>query len=117
MIAVHGPHTWGQPFFAETDDIIVNLLGPMELEFKTRDPGNVASVEDPFEWDFGDTTELENGFEVRHIYATPGEYVVTVRKQTPTGVETYSITVTLPGHNGYRATEESEEEVAQPRAA
>jgi PKD domain len=114
MIAVHGPHTWGEPFFASNDFIMVNLLGPLELEFKTRDPGS-AAVEDPFDWDFGDTAGLDNGFEVRHIYAAPGEYTVTVRVQTTEGEKTSSITFTLPATT--RAGKKEGEERIQPKAA
>lgn len=98
IVAVHGPHTWGQPFFAQTDEIAINILGPFDLEFKFLRQTDItlALVADPYDWDFGDGSELENGFEVRHIYATPGEKTVTVRVETSEGVRTSSITFTLP---------------------
>lgn len=100
IVSVHGPHTWGQPFFAQTDEIAINILGPLDLEFKFLRQTDItpALVKDPFDWDFGDGSELENGFEVRHIYATPGEKTVTVQVETAEGVRTASITFTLPSN-------------------
>lgn len=102
VVAVHGPHTWGQPFFAESDMIIVNLLGPLDLEFKSKNVPDLASVEDPYEWDLGDGTQIVNGFEVTHTFSDPGTFVVTLTVQTTDGPVTDQIEITLDG-NGHRA--------------
>ena len=98
---VHGPHSWGQPFFAESASIIVNLLGPLDLEFKSK-VRQVLATEDPYEWDFGDGTQVANGFEVRHVFAVPGTFVVQMTAQTSEGPVTDQIEITLDG-NGHRA--------------
>ena len=109
IVPVHGPHTWGQPFFATSDNILVNLLGPYELEFKSREiPPDLIS-EDPYEWDFGDGTQVVNGFEVTHTYAVPGVYVVRLTIDTTQGPVTDQIEITL-GPDGARSIEEPEEE-------
>jgi hypothetical protein len=103
IVPVHGPHTWGQEFFAESASIIVNLLGPMDLEFKSKMLGpEVADEADPYEWDFGDGTHVVNGFEVRHVYATPGTFTVKMTVDTTEGPVEDQIEITLDG-NGFRA--------------
>ena len=117
IVAVHGPHTWGQPFFAESDNILVNLLGPYEFEFKSNFDGTIAPTEDPFEWDFGDGTQVVNGFEVRHVFATPGTFVVQLTIDTAEGPVVDQVEITLgPDGNGLGADEEPEEETT-PEAA
>ena len=101
IVPVHGPHTWGQPFFAESDSIIVNWLGPMDLEFKSK-VRQVEDSPDPYEWEFGDGTQVMDGFEVRHVFAVPGTFVVRMTAQTPGGPVTDQIEITLDG-NGHRA--------------
>ena len=117
MIAVHGPHTWGQPFFAESAEIIVNMLGPLDLEFKSKTTAQ-TETEDPFDWDFGDGTPLvTNGFEVRHVFADPGTFVVTMTLHTTTGPVTDQVEITLDG-NGFRAeVAELEQPKRKPKAA
>jgi PKD domain len=117
IVAVHGPHTWGQPFFAESDNILVNLLGPYEFEFKSKFAGTLAPTEDPFEWDFGDGTQVVNGFEVRHTFATPGTFVVQLTIDTAQGPVVDQVEITLGSDgNGLRADEGPEEETT-PEAA
>jgi PKD domain len=110
VIAVHGPHTWGQPFFAQSENILVNLLGPYELEFKSSfDGGATLASEDPYEWDFGDGTQLVNGFEVRHVFATPGTFVVRLTIDTTEGPVVDQVEITLgPDGNGLMAEDEEE---------
>jgi PKD repeat protein len=117
IVAVHGPHTWGQPFFAKSDNILVNLLGPSEFEFKSNfDGGAVLASEDPYEWDFGDGTQLVNGFEVRHVFATPGTFVVQLTIDTTEGPVVDQVEITIgPDGTGLKAEEEPEE--TTPEAA
>jgi hypothetical protein len=110
MIAVHGPHTWGDPFFAQTADIYVNRLGPNDFEFKAVHRVGLASAE-PYTWDFGDGSPQHiDGYEVRHIYAAPGQKTVTVQIDTIEGVITRSITFTIP--DGTEREEEEEQREA-----
>lgn len=97
MIAVHGPHTWGQPFFAQTDVLVVNLLGPNHVEVKSLVRSDVQGSDSEYEWDFGDATpHVVNGYEVTHTYSSPGQKVITVKISTTTGLVTKSITINLP---------------------
>jgi PKD domain len=114
IVPVHGPHTWGQPFFATSENILVNMLGPYELEFKANSgDGTVLASEDPYEWDFGDGTQVVNGYEVTHTYAVPGTYVVRLTIDTTEGPVIDQVEITL-GPDGARSIEEPEEE---PEAA
>jgi PKD domain len=106
IVPVHGPVTWGQPFYAVNDDIAINLLGPLDLEFKALTRSGLLG-EDPYTWDFGDgSPELDNGYKVRHIYASAGTKTVTVQINTTEGVKTGSITFTLDGVTREPTTEE-----------
>jgi hypothetical protein len=97
MIAVHGPHTWGQPFYAQTEELVVNLLEPLEIEVKSLTSSDIQDGDSAYHWDFGDGTPLVmNGFEVTHQYAAPGEKVITVTVSTEAGPVVHSITINLP---------------------
>ena len=97
MIAVHGPHTWGQPFYAQTDDLVVNLLGTLLVEVKSLNTVDIQGGDSAYHWDFGDgTPDVIDGFEVTHRYSTPGEKVITVQVSTTHGLVTNSITINLP---------------------
>jgi PKD domain len=108
MIAVHGPHTWGQPFYAESDHIYVNMLGPYELEFKSKGIPNPLAA-DEYGWDFGDGIQTVDGYEVRHTYQQTGVFTVAMTVETTTGTITDTVEVTLDG-NGFREIPQVEEE-------
>lgn len=93
VVAVHGPHTWGQPNFARNADILVNLLAPLEFEFKALGLGGFE-----WEWNFGDGTITRriNGYEVTHIFPGPGTYTIKVTVQSGNGPRTAEITITVP---------------------
>jgi hypothetical protein len=95
VIAVHGPHTWGQPFFAQTEDLAINVLGPQELEVKFL--GYSTGGDTDYVWDFGDNSPtVINGFEVRHTYTSPGPITIRVTVQTPKGPKTAEISLVVP---------------------
>ena len=101
VVPVHGPQTWGQPFYAENDDLAVNLLGPLYLEVKAKARSGLESREPAYSWNFGDGTPIVvNGYEVTHRYAAPGEKVIRVDIDTEEGVVTKSITVNLDSNGG-----------------
>lgn len=89
MVAAMGPATWGTPFYAQTEEIAVNLLAELEFEFKSL----VKGVE--YEWDFGDTSPpYLNGYEVTHRFTSPGVFTIKVSVDNKPPDE---ITITIPG--------------------
>jgi PKD domain len=101
-------------FLAQNDDLIVNLLGTLEVEVKSLFREDLAS-DDPYTWDFGDgTPQRVDGYEVTHTYASPGVKTITVSIDTTEGIKTHSITFTLPGDGQFEADEieEAEEDEA-----
>jgi PKD repeat protein len=117
MVSVHTPLN-AQPFYAANDELVVNLLGPLELEVKSLLREGVQG-EHPYTWDFGDgSPEQADGYEMTHTYGTPGRKTVRVKINTDEGVKTASITFDL-GDETVPPTEDVEldEETQDHRAA
>jgi PKD repeat protein len=102
MIAVTHS-SWADPFFAVNDDIYVNRLSTWEYEFKSVTLGT------DYSWDFGDGTELDNGYEVLHTYSAPGEVTIRVIVQTESGQHNGEITITVDGVTPFEAPAMEEE--------
>lgn len=95
-----------EPFLVETDLIIVNTLGGLELELKAKVRDNLAG-DDAYEWDFGDgTPRVVNGYEVTHVFE-PGTYTVSLSIETTEGTLTDQVEITIDS-NGHRSFEEPE---------
>lgn len=92
-------HPTFEPFFAETADLIINVIGDLYIEVKSKHLENLAG-ENAYTWDFGDSTGAVNGNEVTHTYDVPGEKTITVQINTKSGVLTHSITFVLPDGSG-----------------
>jgi hypothetical protein len=96
------------PFAFMSEQILVNKLGPLELQFKSLVTTNLIAP-DSYAWDFGDGTQVIDGREVIHTYATPGTFIVAMNVETTGGPVADQVEVTLDGTFLLLAAEEEED--------